>query len=71
MLLAGAKIEIHSWAKDEGLNRWTVRREKITLKDYRQAFAYPDTVAQLLEIRRKAKKPDFPADATLFAAASP
>lgn len=71
VLLAGGRIAVHSWKLDDGINRWIVREEEITLKDFRQAFAYPDTVTQLLEIRRKAKKPDYPADATLFAAASP
>lgn len=65
VLMAGARILVHSWKKDESINRWTIREEEITLKDFRQAFAYPNTVKELLEIRRKAKKPDLPPGTTL------
>jgi hypothetical protein len=65
VLLAGARILVHSWRKDERLNRWTIREEEITLKDFQQAPHYPSTVAQLMEIRRRAKKPDLPPGATL------
>ena len=65
VLLAGAKIWVHSWRKDEDLNRWVVREEEITLKDYAQAPHYPNNVKQLLEIRRRAKAPDLPPGSTL------
>ncbi len=65
VLLAGARIMIHSWKKDERLNRWTIREEEITLKHFQQAFAYPNTVKALQEIRRKAKKPDLPPGTSL------
>jgi hypothetical protein len=65
VLLAGARILVHSWRKDERLNRWTIREEEITLKDFQQAPHYPSTVAQLMEIRRRAKKPDLPPGTTL------
>lgn len=65
VLLAGAKIRIHTWNKDDAIDRWVVRDEEITLKDFRQAFAYPNTVKDMLEIRRKAKAPDLPPGSTL------
>jgi len=65
VLMAGARILVHTWNKDENLNRWTVREEEITLKHFKQAFAYPNTVKELLEIRRKEKKPDLPPGSTL------
>jgi hypothetical protein len=43
-----AKIFIHSWRKDERLNRWTIDEEEITLKHFAQAFAYPNTVKELM-----------------------
>ncbi len=45
--------------------RWTIREEEITLKHFQQAFAYPNTVKALQEIRRKAKKPDLPPGTSL------
>ena len=65
LLLAGARIVIHSWRKDEKLNRWVARYEEITLKDFAQAPHYPVTVREMREIRRRAKAPDLPPGATL------
>jgi hypothetical protein len=65
VLLAGGEIWIHSWRKDSKLNRWIVRGEEITLKDFEQAPHYPNTVRELTEIRRKEKKPDLPPGADL------
>jgi hypothetical protein len=65
VLMAGARIIVHTWNKNEDLNRWTVREEEITLKHFKQAFAYPNTVKELMEIRRKEKKPDLPPGSTL------
>lgn len=65
VLLSGAKILIQTWNKDEKENRWKVREEEITLKDFAQAFAYPNTVRELQEIRRKERKDDFPPGTTL------
>lgn len=63
VLMAGARILIQSWKKVD--NRVQVREEEIVLADYKQAFAYPNTVAELVEIRRKAKRPDLPPGTTL------
>lgn len=64
VLLAGAKIMVQSWKKNDS-NRFVVREEMITLKDFKQALAYPSTVAAMQEIRRKAKSPDLPEGSTL------
>jgi hypothetical protein len=65
VLMAGARILVHTWNKDDDLNRWTIREEEITLKHFAQAFAYPNTVAELREIRRKEKKDDLPPGTSL------
>lgn len=65
ILLAGGKIMIQSWKKNDKINRYELREEMITIEDFKQALAYPDTVAELLEIRRKEKKPDLPKGSTL------
>ena len=65
VLLAGCKVWIHSWRKDERLNRWVIREEALSLKHFAQAPHYPSTVRQMLEIRRKAKAPDLPVGSTL------
>lgn len=63
VLMAGARILIQSWKKVN--NRFQVREEEIFLADYTQAPHYPNTVAELMEIRRKEKKPYLPKGATL------
>ncbi len=68
VLLAGAKILVQSWRKDTRINRYVLREEEIRLQDFKQAFGYPNTVAELVEIRRKEKKPDLPSGSTLFKA---
>lgn len=55
VLLGGVKILLQSWGQvqtGKGM-RWRPRDEEIALQDFRQAFAYPDTVAGLIEIRQK------------------
>ena len=65
VLLAGCRVMIHSWKKDERHNRWVIREEEITLKDYAHAPHYPNDVQSLREIKAKEKKPDLPPGATL------
>lgn len=64
VLMAGAKILIQSWKKNDS-NRFVVREEWIVLKDFESAHFYPNTVAELMEIKRKAKKDDLPPGSTL------
>lgn len=64
VLLSGARILVQSWSKNTH-NRWEPRDEWIELKDFRQAVSYPNTVAELMEIRRKEKRPDLPVGSTL------
>lgn len=64
-LIAGLRVLLQSWKKNERANRWEVAEEWFTVADYAQAFAYPNTVAELMEIRRKEKAPDLPAGTTL------
>jgi hypothetical protein len=64
VLLSGARILLQSWAQDDR-GRWHPFDEWITLKEFESAHFYPNTVAELLEIRRKEKKPDLPAGSTL------
>jgi hypothetical protein len=59
-LLSGMDILIQSWRQDEKSKRWQAFDEWITIEDYKQAVSYPNTVAELNEIKRKAKLPDFP-----------
>lgn len=64
VLLSGARILLQSWALNDK-NRWEFKDEWITLKEFESAHFYPNTVAELAEIKRKAKRPDLPAGATL------
>jgi len=64
-LLAGVEVGVQSWAQDGKGERWRLREEWITLDQYKQAPHYPNTVAELVEIKRKAKKPDLPPGSTL------
>lgn len=65
VLMSGARILIQSWRQEAGSNRWQFFDEWITLDQYKQAPHYPNTVAELVEIRRKAKRPDLPPGTTL------
>lgn len=65
VLLSGARILIQSWRQEKDTNRWKNFDEWITLDMYTQAPHYPNTVKELLEIRRKEKKPDLPPGSTL------
>jgi hypothetical protein len=65
VLLSGARILIQSWRQAKDSNRWEALDEWITLDHYKQAPHYPSTVAQLMEIKRKAKAPDLPPGSTL------
>ena len=65
VLLSGASILLQSWAQDGDTRRWSAKDEFITLADFRSALHYPNTVAELVEIKRKAKRPDFPKGSTL------
>ena len=64
VLLSGSRILLQSWALNEK-NRWEVKDEWITLKEFESAHFYPNTVAELMEIRRKEKRPDLPVGSTL------
>ena len=59
-LLSGARVLIQSWRQDDKTRRWQEFDEWITLDQFKQAVSYPNTVAELVEIRRKAKMPDLP-----------
>lgn len=63
VLLSGCGILLQSWAKTDG--RWQPKDEWITTEDYKSALHYPSDVPGLLEIKRRAKKPDLPAGSTL------
>lgn len=66
VLLSGARILLQSWKQPDGPGgRWEARDEWITLSMYDQAPHYPNTVAELVEIRRRAKQPDLPPGSTL------
>jgi hypothetical protein len=66
VLLSGARILIQSWKQPDGeWGRWMCFDEWLTLADYAQAPHYPNSVAELVEIKRKAKFPDFPPGVTL------
>ena len=65
VLLSGASILIQSWRQENGSKRWLEFDEWITINMYKQAPHYPNTVAELLEIKRKAKAPDLPSGATI------
>jgi hypothetical protein len=64
-LLSGSRILIQSWGQKHEGGRWDFVDEWITIKDFKQAVSYPSTVAELQEIRRKAKKDDLPPGSTL------
>lgn len=65
VLLSGARILVQSWRQDVQTKRWQAVDEWITLDQYKQAPHYPNTVAELVEIRRKEKKSDLPPGTTL------
>ena len=66
VLLSGARILIQSWRQEAGIgSRWQCFDEWITLDMYDSAPHYPNTVAELVEIKRKAKRPDLPSGSTL------
>jgi hypothetical protein len=66
VLLSGARILIQSWRQPDGARTaWQSYDEWITLDMYDQAPHYPNTVAELVEIKRKEKKPDLPKGSTL------
>jgi hypothetical protein len=61
VLLSGARILLQSWEQSgEKGSKWEFKDEWITLDMYKQAVNYPNTVAELVEIKRKAKMPDLP-----------
>ncbi len=60
VLLSGARILLQSWRQAEEFSKWQCVDEWITLDMYAQAPHYPNTVAELQEIKRKAKSPDYP-----------
>lgn len=64
-LLSGMSILIQSWRQDNKSKRWQAFDEWIALDQFKQAVAYPNTVAELVEISRKEKKPDLPPGASL------
>ncbi len=65
VLLSGSRILIQSWRQPNGDRRWQAFDEWITLDQFAQAPHYPNTVAELVEIKRKAKKPDLPPGSVL------
>jgi hypothetical protein len=66
VLLSGARILIQSWRQEGGAgSRWQAFDEWITLDMYASAHHYPNTVAELVEIKRKAKMDDFPPGAEI------
>jgi len=67
VLLSGASILIQSWRQEGGArSRWQCFDEWITLDMYKDAPHYPNTVAGLMEIKRRAKLPDLPPGTELF-----
>ncbi len=64
-LMSGMSILIQSWGQKSKGGRWEFVDEWVELKDFKQAVSYPNTVAELVEIRRKAKKDDLPPGSTL------
>jgi hypothetical protein len=66
VLLSGARILIQSWRQEGGAgSRWQAFDEWITLEMYASAHHYPNTVAELVEIKRKAKMDDLPPGAEI------
>jgi hypothetical protein len=67
VLLSGARILLQSWYQPDGEGtKWEFKDEWITIEMYKQALNYPNTVAELMEIKRKAKKEEYPQDSQLF-----
>jgi hypothetical protein len=64
-LMAGLRVLLQSWKKNEKANRWELAEEWFTLADFKQAPHYPSTVRELVEIRRKERAPDLPAGTAL------
>lgn len=64
VLLSGARILLQSWGQNEK-KRWECKDEWIGLDQFESAHHYPNTVAKLVEIKRKAKQPDLPPGSTL------
>jgi hypothetical protein len=64
VLQSGALILLQSWGQDVD-GHWTPKDEYITLRDFKSALHYPNDVAALAEIRRKAKRPDLPVGSSL------
>lgn len=60
VLLSGARVLLQSWSQLKPRAPWICRDEWIEISAFRQAPNYPDDVAGLLEIRRKAKKDALP-----------
>ncbi len=65
VLLSGARILLQSWGQKTAGGRWECHDEWIGLDQFKDAHFYPNTVAELVEIRRKERKPDLPAGSTL------
>jgi hypothetical protein len=65
VLLSSAQILIQSWRQEKPRAKWIAFDEWITLDKFKQAPNYPNTVAELVEIKRKAKKDDLPPGTTL------
>lgn len=65
VLLSGARILIQSWRQETGSKKWQAYDEWITIEMYAQAPHYPNTVAELQEIKRKEKRPDLPPGTTI------
>ena len=66
VLLGGAHILLQSWEQKGGKgSAWTFTDEWITMEHFKQAPNYPNTVAELLEIRRKSKMDDLPPSAEI------
>lgn len=65
VLLSGARILLQSWNQKAAGGRWECHDEWIGLDQFESAHHYPNTVAELVEIKRKAKQPDLPPGSTL------
>ena len=65
VLLSGARILLQSWSQKSKGGHWECHDEWIELKQFESAHFYPNTVAELMELKRKANKPDLPPGSTL------
>jgi hypothetical protein len=65
VLLSGARILLQSWSQAKAGGRWEFKDEWIGLDQFESAHFYPNTVAELVELKRKANKPDLPVGSTL------